>query len=344
MIENSFNINMPININNLDMIISELKELAKQTKFLNSDINKTLLCLYYMRKHLDITGKKAITRCTLQPVKRNKNFPELTERYVHCSSYDPCNSAYKRAIRHLLLEGTNMAEMDISATVVYIFAKFISKDSQLLEYYHDNDFYSLLPSKSRDEQKKLAQIWLQGWYDESLVYNALFPITGDYLKRTAIKDGRQYARNSGLFRDIEIHCLDKILSAKGLHLINHLHDGYYVGCRNISKCATIIKDIWGEDVRFKVKDYSKIAQKSQSEIHDIIFGIDWDDDDDSSILAHPPSFDITTSGTVINDPYSALCGYLLDDHGNCLRNAEGDFIQVPKCLITQRLCMEICCP
>ena len=51
-IENPFTVNMQVNKHNLDVMIDELKKLACEFDFCNTRINKTLLSLYLMRKHL----------------------------------------------------------------------------------------------------------------------------------------------------------------------------------------------------------------------------------------------------------------------------------------------------
>lgn len=341
MIEQSFNVNMSVNEYNLNTILDILKRKVLEANFLNADLNKTFLCLYYMNKRLTRTDKKVITRCILPPVKKNKRFPELFERYVHSSVYDPLNSAYTRPIRHLLLEGTQNAEIDITATVVYIFAKMITKDDELLRCYVERDFYSILPTKTRDEQKKMTQFWLQGWFDQNIVYNQLFPITQNYLQRTAIKDDCLYARNSGVFRDFEVKALDKMLSG-GVHIINHLHDGYYVHPRNIKKISNLVIEVWGNEVKFKVTDYSKVDQKSYSEIDDIISSIEWASNDEQGIdLSKIPNFVIGQRQGVFNDPYANACGYLLDDNGNCIYDENGELIEVPKSFVVQELCRQI---
>lgn len=184
-----------------------------------------------MRKHLNkLKNEKYTTQCTLRGVKHNTNYHDLLERYIHINCMDPCSTLYKREIRHMLLSGTNIAELDISATVVYLFAKFISKDAMMLNIYKNGDFYSLIPDKTRDEQKKLVQIWLQGWYNESIAYNKLFQVTGEFLKTNALKKNDIYKRNSGLFRDKEVRLLNDMLESD-LPIVNHLHDGYYLNNR-----------------------------------------------------------------------------------------------------------------
>ena len=341
MIEQSFNVNMAVNEYNLKTVLDILKQRMLDANFSNADMNKTFLCLQYMNKRLTRTDKKSITKCVLAPVKKNKRFPELNERFVHNSVFDPLNSAYTRPIRHILLEGTQVAEVDISATVVYIFAKMITKDDELLRCYLERDFYSILPTKTRDEQKKLTQFWLQGWFDQNVVYNQLFPITSDYLRRTAIKEDCLYARNSGVFRDFEVKALDKMLSG-GVHIINHLHDGYYVHPRNIKKISKLVNEVWGKEVKFKVTDYSKIDQKSYSEIDDIISSIEWESNEEQCIdLSKKPNFVIGQKQGIFSDPYANVCGFLLDSTGNCIYDENGELIEVPKSFVVQELCKQI---
>ena len=372
-IKSPFEVTMPINKHNLEIMIDSLKSMARSTNFLNPKINETLLCLHYMSKRLSKLNNKDVTRCTLPPVKHNKNYPELLERYNHVSVYDPLNgNLYNREIRHLLLNGANIAEIDITATAVYIFAKFISKDDRLLQWYRDRDFYTTFPTLSRDTQKLLTQKWLQGTYKnpdilniemedpekidiedmEDLnsyvaLYNALFPVTGKYLKETAKCKNREYARNSGLFRNQEVLLLNEMLKSD-VTLINHLHDGYYINPRRKAKCETAIKSVWGDDIKYKITDYSKINM-SDDDIRNALSNIDWDKDcfyQDGAPKIDPdnaPDFALShgTQTTYIYDPYAALTGYLCDENGDCVRDAEGNFIEVPKSYVVQKKCIEL---
>ena len=368
-IEQPFDVTMPINKHNLEIMIEHLKSMANETNFLNPNINKVLLCLYYMSKKLCEHSNKTVTKCRLPPVKHNKNYPELLERYNHMSVYDPLNGTlYNREIRHLLLNGANIMELDITATAVFIFAKYISKDDLLLQYYRDHDFYTLFPNLSRDEQKPLAQKWLQGSYKDPskfaskipsdinlpadsntyvALYNTFFPVTGEYLKETAISKNREYVRNSGLFRDREVRLLNEMLQSD-VTLINHLHDGYYINPRHKAKCEEAIKSVWGNEVKYKITDYSKI-KISDDEIRDTLSNIDWEkdlfyqDEDKQIDLENAPNFIMQSSkrSTCIYDPYEALTGILLDDSGNVVYDTEGNHTEVPKCYTVQRKCIEL---
>lgn len=341
-IEKSFAVNMLINKHNLDVMIDELKILACEFDFCNTRINKTLLSLYLMRKYLDKSKNgEYITRCTLKAVKHNANYPDLLERYIHVNCKDPCSTLYKREIRHMLLSGTNIAELDISATVVYLFAKFISKDDMMLNIYKNGDFYSLIPDKTRDEQKKLVQIWLQGWYNESIVYNRIFQVTGDFLKTNALKKDDIYKRNSGLFRDKEVRLLNDMLESK-LPIVNHLHDGYYLNSRYKKKCGEVISKVWGEDVKYKVHDFSKECY-SDDDIKSTIRNIDWKEDvDDIVDFTNVPNFIIQHRKQNMHfDPYGSLTGFLLDDRGDIVYSDDNTPIEVEKSYVTQKKCIEL---
>lgn len=341
-IENPFAVNMLVNKHNLDVMIDELKILACELDFCNTRINKTLLSLYLMRKHLNkLKNDRCTTQCSLRGVKHNANYPDLLERYIHVNCMDPCSASYKREIRHMLLAGTNIAELDISATVVYLFAKFISKDDAMLNVYKNGDFYSLIPGKTRDEQKKLTQIWLQGWYNESIAYNKLFPITGEYLKNTASKKDDIYKRNSGLFRDKEVRLLNEILES-GLPIVNHLHDGYYLNSRHKKKCGELISKVWGDDVKYKVHDFSKECY-SDDDIKNTVRNIDWKEDTDDIVdFTNIPNFIMQhKKETMYFDPYGSLTGFLLDDRGDVVYNDDNTPVEVEKSYVTQKKCIEL---
>ena len=340
-IENPFAVNMQVNKHNLDVMIDELKKLACEFDFCNTRINKTLLSLYLMRKYLDkLKNNQYITHCTLRGVKHNANYPDLLERYIHVNCMDPCSTLYKREIRHMLLSGTNITELDISATVVYLFAKFISKDDAMLDVYKNGDFYSLIKDKTRDEQKKLVQIWLQGWYNESIVYNKLFPVTGEFLKNSAIKKDGAYKRNSGIFRDKEVRLLNDMLES-GISIVNHLHDGYYlIGCYK-KIWGEIISRVWGEDVKYKVHDFSKESY-SDDDIKNTIRNIDWKEDvDDIVDFTKTPNIIIRHKKESMHfDPYGSLTGFLLDDRGDVVYNDDTP-VEVEKSYVTQKKCIEL---
>lgn len=341
-IENPFAVNMQVNKHNLDAMIAELKTLAYEFNFCNTRINKTLLSLYLMRKHLNkLKNERYTTQCTLKGVKHNTNYPDLLERYIHVNCMDPCSAIYKREIRHMLLAGTNIAELDISATVVYLFAKYISKDDAMLNIYKNGDFYSLIPDKTRDEQKKLVQIWLQGWYNESIAYNKLFPTTSEYLKNTASKKDDIYKRNSGLFRDKEVRLLNDMLES-GLPIVNHLHDGYYLNSRHKKKCGELISKVWGDDVKYKTHDFSK-EHYSDDDIKNTIRNIDWKEDiNDIVDFTDIPNFIMQhKKETMYFDPYGSLTGYLLDDKGDVVYNDDNTPVEVEKSYVTQKKCIEL---
>ena len=373
-IKSPFKVTMPINKHNLEIMIECLKSMANSTNFLNPKINETLLSLYYMSKKLSTLNNKDVTKCKLFPVKQNKDYPELLERYCHTSVYDPLNGTlYNREIRHLLLNGANIAEIDITATAVYIFAKYISKDDSLLQWYRDHDFYTLFPNLPRAAQKLLVQKWLQGTYKDPdklvaetvsdiddidvelpadsnvyvALYNMFFPVTGKYLKETAICKNREYVHNSGLFRDREVRLLDEMLKSN-VTLISHLHDGYYINPCHKAKCETAIKSVWGDDVKYKITDYSKINM-SDDDIRNALSNINWDKDrfyEDGTPKIDPdnvPDF-ILSHGIqteYVYDPYAALTGYLRDENGDCVRDAEGNFIEAPKSYVVQKKCIEL---
>lgn len=341
-IDKPFEINMQINKHNLDVMIDELKSLASECEFYNTRINKTLLSLHLMRKHLHaLKNNRYATCCTLAGVKHNAHYPDLLERYIHTNCMDPCSAAYKREIRHLLLAGTNIAELDITATVVYLFAKYISEDEAMLNIYEKGDFYSIFKDKSRDEQKKLVQIWLQGYYIPDMKYNKIFPVTGEFLKNSALKKDDLYKRNSGLFRDKEVKLLDAILESN-LPIINHLHDGYYLNNRHKSKCGELIKKVWGESVKYKVHDFAK-DNYSDEDIKNIIRNIDWKEDTEDIVdFTSIPQFIIQHNKKIINlDPYGSLMGLLLDDRGNCVYDEDGNYKCVEKSYVVRKLCMSL---
>ena len=343
-IEQPFTVSMQVNKHNLDVMIDELKTLVCEFDFCNTRINKTLLSLYLMRKHLNkLKNEKYTTQCTLRGVKHNANYPDLLERYIHVNCMDPCSTLYKREIRHMLLSGTNITELDISATVVYLFAKFISNDNKMLDAYKNQDFYSIIPTtiKSRDEQKKLTQIWLQGWYNESIIYNELFPITGEFLKTNALKKDNIYKRNSGLFRDKEVRLLNDMLESD-LSIVNHLHDGYYLNSRYKKKCSELISKVWGEDVKYKVRDFSKECY-SDDDIKSAIRNINWKEDADDIVdFTNIPNFIMQhRKESMYFDPYGSLMGFLLDDRGDVVYDDNNAPVEVEKSYVTQKKCIEL---
>lgn len=341
-IKEPFVVNMQINKHNLDVMIDELKALANEYEFYNTRINKTLLSLHLMQKNLHVLkNNRYATHCTLASVKSNAHYSDLLERYIHTSCMDPCSTTYKREIRHLLLAGTNIAELDITATVVYIFAKYISEDPAMLNIYEKGDFYSIFKDKSRDEQKKLTQIWLQGYYISDMPYNKIFPVTGEFLKNNALKQDDLYKRNSGLFRDKEVRLLNDILESE-LPIVNHLHDGYYLNNRLKTKCGELISKVWGKGVKYKVHDFAK-DEYTDEDIRKMIRSIDWKEDTADMVdFTNIPHF-ITRHDkkTLRFDPYGSLMGILLDDRGNCVFDANENLIEVPKSYVVRQKCIEI---
>ena len=260
--DNSFATNFKPNLDNAQIALEYLKQHNERFKY--NYLNHTIYKLW------DLINEPQ-ARAWLEPPAPNKTYPDLLERYIHISEQDPCS--YKREIRDILLSDTPTVELDVHAESVYIFAKYISHDDLLLDTYikHD-DFYSIIPGKSRDEQKMLVQVWLQGPYNESIIYNAMFPVTAQYLKETS----NNYKRNSGLFRDIETVKLIEILKSCGKKALGHLHDGIYVSPRGIKAGSDAIYAQYDNGIRFKVKRYKdKKYIKSESDIINDISSIDW---------------------------------------------------------------------
>lgn len=268
-----------INRDNLVTALTHMLTLQNEHNFENPRLNENIWKLSHLLYDLQIDTKgRYVSEFANIDGGKNKQFPELRERYIHISHNDP--SSLKHEIKELLLAGTDTVEVDISNTVVYIFAKYISHDELMLKEYRSGDFYSLIPVLKRDEQKKRVQIWLQGWYDESTPYNKRFPITGQFLKQTALQKDGLYKRNSGLFRDKEVELLDAIMS--DVQVLFHLHDGFYVQKRNVNKVIDSIKTHYGEEVRYKTHDFNKDAF-SKEDICEIIDSIKWKSKDTTPI-------------------------------------------------------------
>ena len=269
-----------INKSNLEFMLNILLNMCAENSFKNNTINETIYNLHYLYNSITPTNKQTFFSQFNNTHSKNNGmnitFPELRERYTHEDYRDPCS--YKREIRKMLLYNTNTVELDITATVVYIFAKYISCDNKMLDVYKTQDFYSIIPTtiKERDEQKLLVQKWLQGYYSEDIMYNKLFPITSEYLKRTAIiKDGL-YKKNSGLFRNKEVCLLDDIMSKVQVNF--HLHDGIFVTKSTKKKAENAILSTYGEDVKYKVIDYSQLNHTNE-ELYNILKSMDWHKDD-----------------------------------------------------------------
>lgn len=245
----SFNVKSNVNLDNAKAALDYLK--THNMGFRNNKLNQTIV-------HLD-----ALLRCPdgvkstiLNAPTNNKQFNDLIERYIHVSPYDPCS--YIHEVRELLFAGTNTTELDVTAEAVYIFAKYISKDDELLDAYKSGDVYTMLHGMSRDRQKVEMNKWIQGYYIAGMPYNTLFPKTSQYLKQTAIKKDRYYARNSGLFRDIETRNLIKICESCGRKITNHLHDAVYTTPKHFDEVANAYRAVYGDGIKFKRHDYKNL--------------------------------------------------------------------------------------
>lgn len=247
--DNSFCIKSNINFDNAKTALEYLK--ANNKGFKNNKLNQTIVNLYELLNCPD-----GVKSTTLRAPKRNKEFSDLIERYIHISPYDPCS--YIHEVRELLLSGTNTTELDVTAEAVYIFAKYISKDDSLLDAYTSNDVYTLLRGVKRDKQKVIMNTWIQGYYIDDMEYNKLFPKTAEYLKQTAIKKDHLYARNSGLFRDIETRNLIEICKQCGRKITNHLHDAVYTTPKHFEEVAETYRAVYGDGIKFKRHDFKDI--------------------------------------------------------------------------------------
>ena len=259
--DNTFTLKQPVNYTNLEIMFNWFKQHPFDYRF--NYVNNTI-CKLWSLYHQPIKNKKHI----LQAPVANKSYPDLIERYIHMDAYDPVS--YKREVREILMAGTPTYEIDFKAEAVYIYAKYITHDDLLLDTYINKDVYSIIPGKSRDEQKKLVQIWLQGSYDGSMIYNEMFPVTADYLKSTS----DDYKRNSGLFRDIETHNLIEIMKLCKSRCINHLHDAIYVNGKGLKTAQDAIRKVYGNDIRYEITPMQSI-ELSGTDIHNILNTIDW---------------------------------------------------------------------
>ena len=270
-----------VNRDNLVTMLTHMLTLQDRENFKNPRLNENIWKLSNLLYELQIDTKgRYVSEFVNIEGGKNKQFPDLKERYIHVSHNDPCS--LKHEIKEILLASTDTVEVDISNTVVYLFAKYISCDDLMLKEYERGDFYSIFPNNilSRDEQKKLVQIWLQGCYDERIQYNKRFPITGEFLKKTALQKDGLYKRNSGLFRDKEVELLNAITN--DVQVLFHLHDGFYVQKRNVNKVIGSIKKHYGEEVRYKIHDFNKDAL-SNEDICKIVDGIKWKSKDTTPI-------------------------------------------------------------
>jgi hypothetical protein len=267
-----------INKSNLEFILTTLLITGAENGFKYNAINDAIYNLHYLYSSILPTNKQTFVSQFNNTYSKNNGmnatFPELRERYTHEDYRDPCS--YKREIRKALLYNTNTVELDITATAVYIYANFITNDDEMLNTYKQQDFYLIIPNRTRDEQKTLVQKWLQGYYNNDIVYNRIFPITGDYLKRTAlVKDGL-YKKNSGLFRDKEVRLLDDIMSKVQVNF--HLHDGIYVTKSARKKAENAIINTYGKNVKYKTVDYSNLNPTNE-ELYSTLQSMDWHLDD-----------------------------------------------------------------
>ena len=245
--DNSFKIKSNVNFDNAKKVLEHLSE--NNQDFTNNVINESIVKLDWLIQFPD--GPKDTY---LSAPKPNKTYSDLLERYIHISAFDPCG--YVREIRNLLFAGTNTVELDVTAEAVYIYAKYISKDVELLEAYTKGDIYTILgPEIKRDDQKVLMNKWLQGGYNAKLPYNEKFPITANYLKKTATWNDGAYKRNSGLFRDIETRNLMTICKSVKGKITNHLHDGVYTTERGLKEVEKAYKDIYGKTLKYKIHHY-----------------------------------------------------------------------------------------
>ena len=278
--DNSFTLKQPVNHTNLEIMFNWFKQHPFDYRF--NYVNATI-CKLWSLYHQPIKNKKHI----LQAPVANKTYPDLLERYIHIDDYDPCS--YKREIRKILMAGTPTFELDVHAESVYIFAKYISHDDVLLDTYikHD-DFYSVIPGKSRDEQKTLVQKWLQGPYNESIIYNEIFPVTAQYLKENT----DNYKRNSGLFRDIETHKLIEILNICKSRCTTHLHDAIYVNAKGLKTAQNAIAKVYGTDIKYKINNM-QMKEKTGADICNELSAIDW-----NRVAVDNP-----------NDPYKSALSY-----------------------------------
>ena len=247
--DESFSIKSDVNLDNAKAALEYFK--VNNKEFKNNKLNQTIVSLHELLRY-----PEGVKSTTLQAPKRNKEFNDLIERYVHISPYDPCS--YIHEVRDLLLSGTNTTELDVTAEAVYIFAKYISKDDSLLDAYISNDVYTLLRGTDRDKQKVMMNKWIQGYYVDDMEYNSLFPKTAEYLKRTAIKRNHLYARNSGLFRDAETRNLIEICKQCGRKIMNHLHDAVYTTPKHFEYVADIYRAVYGDGIKFKRHDYKNL--------------------------------------------------------------------------------------
>ena len=243
--DNSFEIKSVINFDNAKEM---LKYLCNNNLGFKINILNNSICYLDWLVNYPTACKNILLHTTV-----NKTYPDLTERYIHMSPFDPCS--YIRQIRNGLFAGTNTVELDVTAEAVYIYAKYISKDVELLDAYINGDVYEILPGKERSDQKVLMNKWLQGGYNAKLQYNELFPITAKYLKEHANWNDGSYKRNSGLFRDIETRNLQAICREAGNKITNHLHDAVYTTKAGLKAVSEYYTEVYGKALKYKVHEY-----------------------------------------------------------------------------------------
>lgn len=264
--DNSFCIKSNINFDNAKAALEYLK--TNNKGFKNNKLNQTIVSLYEL-----LNCQDGVKSTILRAPKQNKEFSDLIERYIHISPYDPCS--YIHEVRELLLSETDTTELDVTAEAVYIFAKYISKDDSLLDAYISNDVYTLLRGVKRDKQKVIMNTWIQGYYIDDMEYNRLFPKTAEYLKQTAIKKNHLYARNSGLFRDIETRNLIEICKQCGRKITNHLHDAVYTTPKHFEEVAETYRAVYGDGIKFKRHDF----KNTHYNVNEYLGKREWSPDD-----------------------------------------------------------------
>jgi len=261
--DNSFTIAQKVNKDNLEIMFNWFKDNHLEYRF--NYVNNTI-CKLWSLYNEPIKNSK----CILKPPAQNKTYPDLIERYVHIDAYDPVS--YKREVRKILMAGTPTYEIDFHAESVYIYAKYITHDDLLLDTYINNDdFYKIIPNMPRDKQKKLVQIWLQGQYNDNIIYNEMFPVTAEYLKSSS----NDYKRNSGLFRDIETRKLLEMLQMCKSRCVNHLHDAIYVNGKGLNTALDVINKVYDKGIKFEIKNMQKVCL-TDGDICNTLNSIDWD--------------------------------------------------------------------
>ena len=247
--DNSFTVKSKVNFDNAKEVLRYL--CVNNNGFINNKLNSSICCLNWLLK-----CPTATKDLKLAAPKHNKQFNDLIERYIHISPFDPCS--YIHEIRDVLFQDTNTVEFDVTAEAVYIFAKYISKDIDLYIAYCENDIYTIIPGMTRDEQKVEMNRWLQGGYNDKIVYNKLFPITAKYLRDNAQWENGIYKKSSGLFRDIETHKLIEICKSCESKVMNHLHDSVYTTKNGLKDVIDAYKALYGSGLKYKIREYKTL--------------------------------------------------------------------------------------